>query len=29
LLAWCSALELELTLASRNSTAPAAPKTDW
>ncbi len=29
LLTWCSALELELTLASRNSTAPTAPKTDW
>lgn len=29
LLAWCSVLELELSLASRNDAAPAAPKTDW
>ncbi|MBN8282759.1 helix-turn-helix transcriptional regulator [Zoogloea sp.] len=29
LLAWCSALELELTLASRKGMAPAAPETDW
>lgn len=29
LLAWCAALELELTLASRDSTAPATPRTDW